>query len=70
MYYTQPEFDLSVFNRERKKLRGARKVTIYVDEEFLVQPHTGYELGELKRFEWFDWKVLCSKYRYDHRTYD
>lgn len=68
-YSTQAEFDLSMYNRERKKSIGARKVTIYVDESFLLQLNTDYDLVKLKRFEWFDWKGLSSKYRYDHPTH-
>lgn len=62
-------FDLSVYNMERAKLKGARKVTIYIDEYFVMQPHMDYKLVKLERFDWFDWKQLSSKFRCKHLSY-
>lgn len=49
---------LSVFNRERKKLKGAQKLTIYLHEYTVLRTKSNFEMVTLGRYEWFEWNEL------------
>ncbi|XP_055305039.1 uncharacterized protein LOC129569870 [Sitodiplosis mosellana] len=58
--WTKGALDLAAWNKEREKLAGARKVTIYVDEDIYLATkwatnETDYDLIELKRGNSYDW---------------
>lgn len=55
--------DVAALNEERKKLEGARKVTIYVIEDIYLRTkwstHSiNLNLVEIRRFESVDWDDL------------
>lgn len=60
--------DLLALNREREQLKGAQRLTIYVNEDFFNahkwdgQP-TRCSLIELRRYEACEWNDLNAKYR-------
>lgn len=63
-------FDLTLFNKERKKLAGACKVIIYINENLICWHMASnykikYKLVELDRFQWFEWKELNTQYRHN-----
>lgn len=47
-------FKCILYNMERKKLKEAQTVAIYVNEYFVMQPHTNYKLVKLERFDRFE----------------
>lgn len=61
-------------NKERKKLAGARRVTIYINDRLILvskwmKEATNLDLIELRRFESFDWNDLNSHFRHNHSTH-
>lgn len=69
MFFRNGILDVRALNKEREKLNGAQKVTIYLREEiYLATKWTmksiDFSLVELKRFESFEWKDLNARSRY------
>lgn len=66
--------DLPALNKEREKLNGAKKVSIFVDEYFVLLAKwsnipTRCRLVEVKRFESYDWNELNANFRNRHLSY-
>ncbi|XP_055303133.1 uncharacterized protein LOC129568837 isoform X3 [Sitodiplosis mosellana] len=67
VYFSENIFKVSTMNKEREKLKNARKVTIYVPDDLFVtikwatpNGDTDLKLVEIKR---------CDSYRWDHHYY-
>lgn len=61
--------DLIALNKQRKKLFGARKITIYVKEDLYLATKwamktTNFHLIELKRFDSAEWEEFNSRAKY------
>lgn len=62
-------FNLEALNKKREQLVGARKIRIYVNEDFylalkMTQKSVNFSLIELKRYESIEWAEFCAKARY------
>lgn len=61
--------DLTEFNKERRKLRNARKVIIYVNEYYILKENTNFKMVSLERYGWFEWEELNAEFRHKHMAY-
>ncbi|XP_031633899.1 uncharacterized protein LOC116347457 isoform X2 [Contarinia nasturtii] len=63
------KLDLVALNRERRKLAGAQKITIYLTEDDYLAikwttRFTDLDLIQVKRLESTDYDTLCARFRY------
>ncbi|XP_031638902.1 uncharacterized protein LOC116351014 [Contarinia nasturtii] len=63
-YFNNKVLDLEALNEDRKVLQGARKITIYVDEEIFLATKWTYQTTkiqniEIKRSQSTEWESLC-----------
>lgn len=71
---TRGFIDLLALNREREKFLGAKKLTIYIDQYFILSAKwsnepTRCKFVELRRFESFEWEELNANFRNHHLSY-